>query len=104
MGLGASTGKRPLAQVPGYAQVSMVPWGPQVRLHPGHLALCLLRVLADGRAQSGPVVWPGERAMPLSCPQRDTAPMVRAGGEAEWGSGCVEGTQPLGAAQRGGAL
>lgn len=56
VGLGASTGKHLLAQVPGCAQVSMVPWGPQVRLHPGHLALCPLRVLADGQAQFGPVV------------------------------------------------
>ena len=42
--------------------------------------------------------------MPLSCPQRDTAPTLRVGGQAEWGSGFEEGTQPIGAAQRGGAL
>ena len=101
----------PLTASPRPHPVSAGLWGREPPLASAHWhrclgvpLLCLLRVLADGRAQSGPVVWPGERATPLSCPQRDTAPMVRAGGEAERGSGCVEGTQPVGAAQRGGAL
>lgn len=34
-------------------------------------------------------------AVPLSCPQRDTAPTLRTGGQAEWGSGFEEATQPV---------
>lgn len=57
-----------------------------------------------GKPSLGPWCDQEKGPLPLSCPQRDTAPMVRAGGEAERGSGFVEGIQPIGAAQRGGVL